>query len=249
MNGADMVIHGAGLIKARDRAAFFEANAEGAERLASVTAAGDGRMILVSSLAARSPALSDYAASKRAGEAAAQAVLGERLMVMRPPAIYGPGDRETLGLFQLAAVSPVLPTPDDAKARLALAHVDDVAARLVSATDAGWSPGVFAFGGARPEGYGWREIFLTAAAAMGRAPLLAPTPSWAIRAAAAVSESVGRLRGSPAIFNRGKARELLHPDWSVGPSELPPGPAQTCVDLATGFERTAAWYRAAGWLR
>src|SRR5436190_1019910 len=61
-DGVDAVIHAAGLIKARNRAAFFEANEAGARRVAQ--AAGGARVLLVSSLAAREPRLSDYAASK-----------------------------------------------------------------------------------------------------------------------------------------------------------------------------------------
>ncbi len=245
--GADAVIHVGGLIKARGRAEFYEVNVEGARRLAR--AVGQGRMVLISSLAAREPHLSDYAASKRAGEEAAREILGERVVVLRPPAIYGPGDRETLALFQLAALSPVLPTPGSVAARLALAHVDDVTASILARLGGLWTPGVFAVGGARPEGYCWREIFTTAAEAIGRKPTLAPLPDTVIRVAAAASELVARLRGEPAIFNRGKARELLHRDWSVSRAELPPGLAAPSIDLCTGFERTVAWYRRAGWLR
>jgi nucleoside-diphosphate-sugar epimerase len=245
--GADVVVHIAGLIKARNRAAFFDVNGEGARRMAR--AVGEGRMVLLSSLAARAPELSDYAASKRAGEQAARSVLGERLTVLRPPAIYGPGDRETLALFQLAATAPCLPTPGSRAARLALVHVDDVAASVLQRLEEAWRPGVYAIGGARPAGYGWREIFETAAAAMGRRPLLAPVPNALIHVAAAVSETLAGLRGQPAIFTRGKARELLHDDWSVSTAELPPGSPLPSVELRAGFERTVAWYRQAGWLR
>ena len=245
--GTDVVIHAAGLIKARDRAAFLHVNVDGARRMAE--AVGEGRMVLISSLAARAPALSDYAASKLGGEQAARTVLGERLTVLRPPAVYGPGDRETLALFRLAGQSPCLPTPSSSAARLALVHVDDVAANVLQRLDGLWSPGVFAVGGARPAGYGWREIFEAAAAAMDRRPVLAPVPDALIEVAAAVSEAVARLRGEPAIFTRGKARELLHADWSVSADELPPGPPPSSVDLREGFERTVAWYRQAGWLR
>ena len=244
---ADVVIHAAGLVKARNRAEFYEVNVEGARRMA--LAVGDGRMVLISSLTAREPQLSHYAASKRMGEEAAKEVLGERLVVLRPPAIYGPGDRETLGLFQLAGLSPLMPTPRSAAARLALTHVDDVTASVLARLGGSWTPGVFALGGARPEGYGWREIFTTAAEAIGRKPILAPLPDALIHLAAAASEAAARLRGEPAIFNSGKARELLHGDWSVSRAELPPGPAAPSVDLRTGFERTVAWYRRAGWLR
>jgi hypothetical protein len=84
---------------------------------------------------------------------------------------------------------------------------------------------------------------------MGRRPLLAPVPNALIHVAAAVSETLAGLRGQPAIFTRGKARELLHDDWSVSTAELPPGSPLPSVELRTGFERTVAWYRQAGWLR
>jgi uncharacterized protein YbjT (DUF2867 family) len=244
--GADVVVHGAGLIKAKDRAAFLAVNRDGAARVAEL--AGEARVVLISSLAAREPSLSDYAASKRAGEEAARVVLGERLTVIRPPAIYGPGDRETLSLFQLAGTSPVLPLPGSAAARLALAHVDDVAALVAERLEGAWTPGTYAIGGARPEGYGWREIFTTAAQAMGRTPALVPIPGWLLRGVAALAEGAGRVRGAPAIFNRGKARELLHPDWSVSAAEATPAGARPCRDLRAGFDQTVAWYRAEGWL-
>jgi nucleoside-diphosphate-sugar epimerase len=243
---AAVIIHGAGLIKARNRAAFHAVNRDGAARVAE--AAGGARVIQVSSLAAREPSLSDYAASKRAGEEAARAILGKRLTVIRPPAIYGPGDRETLGLFRLARAGAILPTPASKTARLALAHVDDVAAALADQLDGPWTPGTFAIGGARPEGYGWREIFTTAAAAMGRDPTLIAIPGWLIQTAAVLAEGVGRVRRAPAIFNRGKARELLHGDWSVSEAEAIPGCPAPFRDLRTGFDQTVAWYRAEGWL-
>ncbi len=103
IDGADAVIHLAGLIKARTRKAFFTANEQGTRHLAAIAAAQPQppKLVLVSSLAAREPALSSYAASKRAGEEALSA-LGSALpwTILRPPAIYGPGDRETLAFFK-----------------------------------------------------------------------------------------------------------------------------------------------------
>ena len=249
LEGAEALVHVAGLIKAVNRAAFFNVNAEGARLVAEAAAlAGCGRVVQVSSLAAREPALSDYAASKRAGEDAARAVLGDRLMVMRPPAIYGPGDRETLGLFKLAGSSPVIPMPRSTTTRLALAHVDDVVRRVTDSMEGGWVAGIFAFGGARPAGYGWREIFAAAAAAVGGNPILVPTPDWAIRGSAAMVEAIGRIRTSPTIFNRGKASELLHEDWSVSAHEQHPVAFTPSFDLDAGFEQTVTWYRREGWL-
>jgi uncharacterized protein YbjT (DUF2867 family) len=242
---AGVVIHGAGLIKARDRAAFFCVNEDGARRVAQ---ASSGHVILISSLAAREPSLSDYAASKRAGEEAALAVALDRLTIVRPPAIYGPGDRETLPLFQAAGAAPVLPLLGGPQAKLALAHVDDVVATIAYLAGRPPSLGPWAVGGDQPEGYGWAEILNAAARAMGRSPQLAPLPSWLIRGAGSISETLGRFSPSPSIFNRGKARELLHPDWSVTPRELAPGAPAAAFTLGAGFANTVAWYRSAGWL-
>jgi len=245
--GAEVVIHGAGLIKAKDLAAFLAVNEAGSARVAAAARDAGARLLAISSLAAREPALSDYAASKAAGEAAARGAFGERLSVLRPPAIYGPGDRETLALFRLAATSSLLPLPGDPAARLALAHVDDVCAQALHLIETP-APGTWTVGGARPEGYAWREVFETAAAVFGRRIDFVPIGPTVLRAAGALSELGGRITGRPAIFGRGKVRELLHTDWSVTPAEQAPDAPSARFDLASGFAETVAWYKTAGWL-
>jgi uncharacterized protein YbjT (DUF2867 family) len=251
VEGVNVTIHAAGLIQARGRSAFFAANADGAARVAKAAQVQGalGRVILISSLAAREPQLSDYAASKRAGEDAMREILAERLTVLRPPAIYGPGDRATLGLFQLAASSPVLPVPSAPAARLALAYVDDVVAEIRAAGETSTGGGLHAIGGARPAGYGWDEIMTTAAAAVGRGPLRVPLPLAAIAAAGAMADVAAKLSGRTMIFGAGKARELAHLDWSVSEAELTPWALTGAgTDLDAGFARTVSWYRAKRWL-
>ena len=245
-DGAGRLIHGAGLIQAARREDFARVNIEGA-RLAAL-AAPPGGMILVSSLAAREPELSTYAASKRAGEIAALVVLGPRLSTVRPPAIYGPGDRETLALFQLAARSPVLPMPGAVQARTTLAHVDDVVATIVHSLTRRVRPPLVTVAGARPEGYSWWEIFTQAARAVGRRPRLASMPAWSLRAAGAAAGGLAALSGRAAIFNSGKVAEILHADWAISRAEQGPDPLPARFDLPTGFAHTVAWYRTEGWL-
>ena len=106
----------------------------------------------MSSLAAREPGLSDYAASKLVGEQALIAA-GDKLRwtILRPPAVYGPGDRATLSFFRCMAhgIGPVMGSDD---ARISLIHAGDLAnavgvllagaqygrGRLVAVTDSGW---------------------------------------------------------------------------------------------------------------
>jgi nucleoside-diphosphate-sugar epimerase len=243
--GAEAAINCAGLIKARDLAAFLAVNRDGAAGFAQASMT---RQVLVSSLAAREPQLSPYADSKRAGEDAALSVAGDRLAVIRPPVIYGPGDRETLGLFRFAARSSLAPMPGDAAARLALAHVDDVAAAVVDLAERPALTGTFTVGGERPAGYAWEEILRAAWRAVGRRPNIVGVPSWGLMAAGVVSELTAPLQRSAPIFTRGKVREVLHGNWAVAPSELAPGAPAARFTLEAGFADAVGWYRAAGWL-
>jgi nucleoside-diphosphate-sugar epimerase len=250
VEGCDAVIHCAGAISARNAADFFAVNEGGAWAMAEAvrTATPTARFILVSSLAAREPRLSNYAASKRAGEEAVRAILGpDRLLVVRPPAIYGPGDRATLPLFRIAARGAFLPVirPDDG--RLALIHVEDAAEAIagVSASDA---TGTITLGGERPEGYAWRELVLMLADVYGRKPPFLSVPPWLITSAGAVAGGICSLTGKSAVFSPGKARELLHADWSVTPGEMGPHPQPVRYALHEGLAQTAAWYRDEAWL-
>ncbi|MDO8411743.1 MAG: SDR family NAD(P)-dependent oxidoreductase [Phenylobacterium sp.] len=237
--GADVIVHGAGLIKARSREAFFAVNAQGARRVAE---RAQGALLLISSLAAREPGLSDYAASKRAGEMAAQEVLGDRLTIVRPPALYGPGDLETLPLFRMAAGSPILPVLDP-RARMAMMHVED-AARQIAALARTACGRVVTLSDQRPEGYGWREVFQTAADAFGRRPRYQRIPNGALTLAAGLG-ALGARR-SPAMLTFGKLREITHLDWSVTPDEQMADLPQAHFNLADGFLHTAQAYGAAG---
>lgn len=250
VENATAVIHLAGLIKAATRRQFFEANRDGSAALAAAAAkhAPQAHFVHVSSLAAREPCLSDYAASKRAGEDAAREILGTRLTVVRPPAVYGPGDRETLLFFQLAR-HKLVPLIGSADSRSALIHVRDLA-RLVVAIAGGEPQGaVLTPADARPEGYRWDEVLGAAARAVGNgAPRLVRAPKVLLRSVALAGD-LGRLFGSANMLNSQKLRELLHPDWSVAPDEL----AQVRgwspeFDLDGGFADAVAWYRAENWL-
>ncbi|MDG2530092.1 NAD-dependent epimerase/dehydratase family protein [Caulobacter endophyticus] len=244
-DGADVVIHLAGLIKAADRAAFDKVNVDGARAVAQAATAAGARFVLVSSLAAREPQLSDYAASKRAGEDAVRAIAPETLII-RPPAIYGPGDRETVGLFAAAQASRVLPVLSPAS-RVAMIEVRDAAAQILDLVESGRS-GLASICDARPDGYGWTEIMTAAAAAVGAPPpRLLRVPEGLIRAAGGVADLASKLSGQPSVFGPGKARELSHADWAFSDDpSLASSPSRH--DVARGFGDTVGWYRSVGWL-
>lgn len=250
VDGADAVIHLAGLIKATRRAEFFEVNCNGAARLAEAVRqrAPHAHFVMVSSLAAREPLLSDYAASKHAGESAVLDMLGERVTVLRPPAVYGPGDRETLRFFQVAGW-PRVPLMGGPGARAALIHVRDLARLIAVLAAASPSGQVMTAADNRPEGYSWSGLLGAAARAIGKAePRFFQAPQSLLRGVALIGD-LARLAGSASMLNTQKLRELRHADWAVAPGELarPPGWAPA-FDIDSGFADAVAWYRAAGWL-
>lgn len=252
VQGAQAVIHAAGLIKARGRAEFLQANAEGAAAMARVTVrrAPDAHFVLISSLSAREPTLSFYAASKAAGEGEVRSVLESgRLTIVRPPAVYGPGDRETLALFQAAATLPALPMLGGAHARIALIHAADAAFQIAALASRPGEGRAFALADSRPDGYGWRELLEAAARAVGRRLLLFPLPPALVFGLGGANSLMARLGGAPQVLSLGKARELLHPDWSVRPEELAPGLAPARFAIDQGFADVVVWYRAKGWLK
>lgn len=246
-DGAEAVVHVAGLIKARDRAAFDRANVEGSRRVAQTAKSVGARLILVSSLAAREPELSDYAGSKRGGEDAAREIFGRDLTIVRPPAIYGPGDVETLRLFEMASKSAFLPVLDP-KARMAWIHVDDAATRIADLVKTP-RPGLLSLSDDRPEGYGWVELMQTASKAVGASPRLIRIPSGAIKALAVLSKWASFVTGKDTILTPGKARELLHGDWALSSNDPIPDFPAVRYPLEAGFAQSVRWYRSEGWLK
>lgn len=248
--GADAVVHLAGAIKGRNGDDFLRANADGTAALARawVAEAPAARFIQVSSLAAREPSLSPYAASKRAAEERLAEIGGDRRWhVLRPAAVYGPGDRETLGLFRIAG-GPVQPMLGEPETRLALVHVADLVGAIAGVLDADLPPGTHEVSDHRPEGYTWEEIACAAAEALGRRARPVRLPGAAVRALGLAGDVAARLGRRPMLTS-GKVREILHPDWSSAPErQLPTEIWRPAVPIDRGFAEAVAWYRSAGWL-
>ncbi|MFV3075880.1 NAD-dependent epimerase/dehydratase family protein [Niveispirillum fermenti] len=252
VEGADCVIHAAGLIKAVDRVTFFAVNEGGSAALGQAVAAHapGARLLVLSSLAASQPHLSHYAASKRAGEEAAIAGFARGdWVVVRPPAIYGPWDRETLSLFK-AAAGPLVPVMGGPQARIAMIHAADAAGAVAAlAMPGGPRARIFALCDGVAGGYDWSTLLDCAADAVGRRALRVRMPLVLLRAAGLGGSLRAALTGRATMLTWAKSREISFPDWSVASQELPPDTLwQPRISLSAGFMETARWYREQRWL-
>ena len=245
VEGADVVVHAAALIKARRPADFMAVNRDGTALLSAL--APEALFVLLSSLAAREPQLSPYAASKRAAEQVVASRSGPWLTV-RAPAVYGPGDRETLAYFQTVAGGLAV-RPAVAAARLSLIHVEDLAEALARAVERNISRSTFEVDDGREGGYSYRDMGAEAGRALGRRPLSLPVPRLVMALLARINALNNRLGGRVQILTPAKVNEIFHSDWTAHDRRLPAAlDWAPHYDLARGFAETVSWYRQAGWL-
>lgn len=213
---ADVVIHCAGALRGITEADFYPVNVEAVSRLASIAASRSPapRFLLISSLAAREPGLSSYAASKRMGEIALSKV-GDRLLwtALRPPAVYGPGDRALLPLLRLMWHG-IAPIPGHQDARFSLLYVEDLAEAAVQ-----WLAGdvpkrcAFELDDGHFQGYTWREVVETFERLRGRWVLRVQVPGLMLNLAAEFNKMAASVIGYSPMLTPGKVREFRHPNW------------------------------------
>ena len=240
--GADVVIHVAGVVNA-DAATFDKANRQGtAMMLAAAQAAGVHRFVHISSLSAREPQLSNYGASKRAAE---DAVVASALewSVVRPPAIFGPGDTDNLELFRFAKRG-IMPLPP--KGRLSAIYAPDLARLIVAMAETAPAKAFYEADDGQVDGWSHQDYARMIGAAVGRNPLTLALPKAALNVGAALD---GMFRGAKAKLTHDRVSYMTHPDWVIDAAKRPPASLwMPQVSTPDGLKATADWYRAEGWL-
>jgi nucleoside-diphosphate-sugar epimerase len=241
LTDVDVVVHAAGAIKALNRETFFRINRDGTRAvLDAAKTAGVPKCVLVSSLAARAPALSPYAASKRGAELVAEDYADAlEVVILRPPAIYGPGDGETVRLFQMAVNGFVL-APASRASRASLIHVGDVATAILACCTQKQPQGILEIDDGTPGGHSWRDLALAAGLAAERSVKIFHLPGIFVWMMGFLGTLKAEITRSPAMLTLSKAPELLHQDWVV--TESGPHGWQPKWTLETGFKDAIDWY-------
>ncbi|MCZ8369928.1 MAG: NAD(P)-dependent oxidoreductase [Porphyrobacter sp.] len=247
VEGTDAVIHVAGLTNTPDPADFDVANVTGtANVIAAMQAAGVKRLVFVSSLSARMPALSAYGASKAKAETLMEAS-GLDWTTVRPPGVYGPRDIDYLDMFRTAKWGFVPLPPGGASS---IIHADDLAALLVALAASNAAPTkkkVYEPDDGREGGWSHKELAAAIGRAVGRARVFAPHLPRAVLAAAAVADRIAR--GDRAKLTTDRVGYMAHPNWvSRFDRKPPPGIWQPRITGEEGLKATAEWYRREGWL-
>ena len=245
VRGAEAVLHIAGVVNPPLREEFVEGNVRGTERLVEATLkAGVKRFVLVSSIAAREPGLSEYCHTKREGERIVTAS-GLDWTIVRPPAVFGPRDTEFLALFKLAQWG-VVPMP--AVGRSSMIHVADLARLLLAVLPGGMGITGQVFEPDDGRAGGWDHSVLARAigAAVGRNVWVPRVPASLLLTIARIAR---RVQGARTKLTPDRARYMVHPDWISDPSRrVPEALWRPRIATADGLKETAAWYSNKGWL-
>ncbi len=276
LQGCDAVVHLAGLTKAVTSEDFFRVNAGGTRNVAqAVVAAGDRRerrprLVHVSSQAAAGPAapgrvseeadveapLSRYGRSKLEAERLIREVAGDAAVtIVRPPMVYGPRDRDILAAFQLARRAfGVFLHPGFSEKRYSIVHGADLGEGIALALEKGDALAA----GDRGRGvyyvtdgaaYTWADLGRALARAVGRRPFILPVPHTVSTLVAAAQEAQALITRKPPLLGFDKIRDMRGDNFVCSCErarrDLGFAPA---YDVPRGFQQTADWYLANGWL-
>jgi nucleoside-diphosphate-sugar epimerase len=260
-----IVIHAAGLTKARRAREYYEVNHLGTRNMLEACARhnpGIEKFILISSLAAAGPSLdgipvkdidlphpvSDYGRSKLSAETETLAYR-ERfpVVVLRPAAVYGPRDRDTYELFRWAARGITLEITGKERF-LNFCYVEDLTQAIyLTMVKRSESGRIYFVAEDRP--YSWSE-FRRALLASGKVKALVIRIPYAAAYLIGLASEAGSLFASrPALTNRQKVREASQTYWTcdLAKSEKELG-FKAAYPLQQGLDITWRWYRDNNWL-
>ncbi|MDX2479016.1 MAG: NAD-dependent epimerase/dehydratase family protein [Desulfuromusa sp.] len=212
----DVVVHCAGAVRGATLEQFKKINTEGVERLLQVAVEQRvSHFLLMSSLAAREPTLSAYALSKKLGEDILPRY-NDKISwhILRPPAVYGPGDREMQPLLKLIKRG-IIPMVGRKEGRFSLLYVDDLAEAVVCLLRSyRKNQGqCFELHDGHPDGYTWAQIAAIATHLNGKVPRCFSIPRGLLYIAGQINIAMAHLGHYQPMLTPGKVREIFHPDW------------------------------------
>lgn len=262
--GVDYIIHNAGVVKAKRARTFFDVNEEGTRQLFEAVAAHNPqvkKVVYISSLAAAGPSIdglavtesdpphpiTTYGRSKLAGEQVALSYASRLPVVsVRPPGVYGPGDKEIFTFFQ-TVYRRMKPCVGDVNRKLQLVHVDDLCRGVyLASTRETVSGSIYFISENRP--YRMRELIEQLQAACGRKGLPLVVPGPVFRCIGSVSEVCFKLLGATPMLTREKAGEILA-SWEIATDKAQRELGfESQIPFATGAKQTYDWYIREGWL-
>lgn len=266
LGGMDYVYHLASLTKALHPSDYYQVNTQGTLNILEACEndnPGIKRFVLMSSLAAAGPSLNDaqlaencacnpitdYGKSKLEGEKITKQFMDKiPFTIIRPPAVYGPRDKDILYQFKMIQkgwlinvgkrdqLLSMVFAPDLVEATVRLAECEDAAGET--------------FFVCNPEVYHLSRLNEELKRILEREHLKRLTlPRWLVCLFAWFSEIGASFTKKPALLNRQKILEICQPGWICSPEKMQKITGYVCsTPIEKGFSETAEWYKKHKWL-
>ncbi|MEW6108869.1 MAG: NAD(P)-dependent oxidoreductase [Nitrospirota bacterium] len=255
----DYIYHLAGLTKALSEKEFFQANSENTKKLLQALAdrnSGVRRFIFLSSLAATGPSrngkpvtedspsmpVSVYGKSKLEGEKAVMKYRDKMpVTVLRPPAIYGPRDKDFFFLFK-ALQKGIFPYWG--KCYYSLLYVEDLVQGIIlSAESRGGEDKTFFLSDGMF--YTNEDIANEICAALDSRVVKIRFP----RSVMPFLAFIGQKINKKGIINTDRIKDFAFSNWTCDSSKAKEELGfDTRITLREGIKWTADWYRIHQWL-
>jgi uncharacterized protein YbjT (DUF2867 family) len=173
--GVDAVVNAVSAYIEKPGVTFESVHEQGAKTLAQeAVAAGVARLVLVSGIGADPESRSPYIRARGRGELAVRQAFPSATIV-RPSAMFGPGDALFGTLADIVRLLPVVPLIGGGRTRLQPVYVDDVAEAIVRMlADRGTAGQTYELAG--PGVYTLRELISFALRLIDKRRLLVPMP-------------------------------------------------------------------------
>jgi dihydroflavonol-4-reductase len=265
VEGVEFIYHSAGLTKSKTPEGYFLANRTGTRNLLQAAARKNPalkRFVQISSQTAAGPSptstpigedapchpLTTYGKSKWEAEEECRAMMAALpITIVRPPAVYGPRDKDVFEFFHTLAKG-LQPMVGFREKYVSLIHVTDLVRGFVMAAQSPKSTGGTYFI-TSAQAYGWKEIGEVAREVIGRRAVRLRIPEAGVYAIAAVAEFFALFSPKPALINFEKARDMVQDYWTCSGTRAQADFGFTPeITLRQGFTETVLWYRQKGWM-
>ncbi|MFP4459616.1 MAG: NAD-dependent epimerase/dehydratase family protein [Candidatus Zixiibacteriota bacterium] len=264
---ADYIYHLAGMVRARRKAELFLINTKATVDLAYLTMANKGenfkRFVFVSSQAASRTSekpiresescqpQSSYGESKlKAEEKLLRDFPNLDITIIRPPSVYGPGDKDIFIYFKMGhrGFLPVLGRPDRL---ISLVHVHDLVRGIVFAAESQNSTNeTFYITDCQP--IKWielaRKMKVAIKSVSGKNPKIIKIPMSFAKIIAFFNEAGASLKNSAPVLSSEKVDEMAG-QWVCDSGKICSLGFEPKIALEEGLKQTYEWYLKNNWLK
>ncbi|MDR1989692.1 MAG: NAD-dependent epimerase/dehydratase family protein, partial [Acidobacteriaceae bacterium] len=258
--GSALVVHCAGIVRAASERGFAAVNIDGTRAAVEAANTVGARFVQISSLAAGGTGtahrprregdpdrpVNAYGRSKLAGDRLVRSLAKTPWTIIRPCAVYGPGDRGFLPLFQ-AARRGIFVSPTSRAVPFSFIDVRDLARAIVAAAVSDAALGQTFYVG-HPVPRTSDDVITTLAAIFDTPARRWTIPRPLVYAAARLGDLAWKVN-RPLVIDSSRYQELFAEGFVCSSEAIRDRVGFVAeVSLADGFAHARRWYEAQGWL-